>query len=196
MYHASTSGIVCTSFSFIRFYCKETRVIINRFQQLNNLQYSCRYGKRFLSAVDSSTINNEESSSITNNIPPRLSVAIVGAGPSGFYSAKYLTSSLLKQIQSATSNSAAEQSIADKEHKSLWSGIDIDMIERLPTPYGLVRYGVAPDHPEVKNVENDFASLFIKKGGGGDGSVSGDASISYFGFIFNNFSNNIGAVLF
>lgn len=36
----------------------------------------------------------------------------------------------------------------------------IDMLERLPTPYGLVRYGVAPDHPEVKNVENDFAALF------------------------------------
>ncbi|KAF8820193.1 pyridine nucleotide-disulfide oxidoreductase domain-containing protein [Cardiosporidium cionae] len=32
----------------------------------------------------------------------------------------------------------------------------IDMIERLPTPYGLVRFGVAPDHPEVKNVTNDF----------------------------------------
>lgn len=34
------------------------------------------------------------------------------------------------------------------------------MIERLPTPYGLVRYGVAPDHPEVKNVQNDFDLLF------------------------------------
>ena len=153
-----------------------------RFQQLKNLQYSC-YGKQFLSTVDSSTINNEESSSITNNIPPRLSVAIVGTGPSGFYTAKYLTSSMLKQIQSATSNSAAEQSIADKEHTSLWSGIDIDMIERLPTPYGLVRYGVAPDHPEVKNVENDFASLFNKKVGGGDDTVSSNASLSYFGNI-------------
>jgi len=36
----------------------------------------------------------------------------------------------------------------------------IDIIERLPTPYGLVRFGVAPDHPEVKNVQNDFNSLF------------------------------------
>jgi len=90
---------------------------------------------------------------------------------------------MLKQIQSATSNSAAEQSIADNEHTSLWSGIDIDMIERLPTPYGLVRYGVAPDHPEVKNVENDFASLFNKKDGGGDDTVSSDASLSYFGNI-------------
>jgi len=90
---------------------------------------------------------------------------------------------MLKQIQSASSNSAAKQSIADKEHKSLWSGIDIDLIERLPTPYGLVRYGVAPDHPEVKNIENDFASLFNKKVGEGDGTVSSDASLSYFGNI-------------
>ena len=152
-----------------------------RFQQSNNLQYSCSIGKRFLSADESRAINIEESSSNDNNTPPRLSVAIVGAGPSGFYTAKYLTSSMLKQIQS--SNSAAKQSTADKEHKSLCSGIDIDMIERLPTPYGLVRYGVAPDHPEVKNVENDFASLFNKKVGGGDDTVSSDASLSYFGNI-------------
>lgn len=34
------------------------------------------------------------------------------------------------------------------------------MLERLPTPFGLVRSGVAPDHPEVKNVQNDFSALF------------------------------------
>ena len=43
-----------------------------------------------------------------------------------------------------------------------YRGIDIDILERLPTPYGLVRYGVAPDHPEVKNVEKEFASLFVE----------------------------------
>jgi adrenodoxin-NADP+ reductase len=66
----------------------------------------------------------------TTTIPRRIcsySVAIVGSGPSGCYTAKYLPSSY-----------------------------QIDLIERLPTPYGLVRYGVAPDHPEVKNVQNDF----------------------------------------
>src|SRR5882724_10774987 len=53
-----------------------------------------------------------------------LKVAIVGAGPSGFYAAE----SLLK------------------------SGVvvRIDMIERLPAPFGLVRHGVAPDHPKLK----------------------------------------------
>lgn len=33
---------------------------------------------------------------------------------------------------------------------------EIDVIERLPVPFGLVRFGVAPDHPEVKNVINTF----------------------------------------
>jgi ferredoxin--NADP+ reductase len=56
----------------------------------------------------------------------RLRVAIIGAGPAGFYTAE----ALLK----------------------LHEAVDIDLIERLPTPYGLVRYGVAPDHPEIKSV--------------------------------------------
>lgn len=62
-------------------------------------------------------------------------IGIVGSGPSGCYTAKYLKSSLKENCQ-------------------------IDVLDRLPTPYGLVRNGVAPDHPEVKNVENDFDSLF------------------------------------
>jgi NADPH-dependent glutamate synthase beta subunit-like oxidoreductase len=36
------------------------------------------------------------------------------------------------------------------------AGVKIDMFERLPTPFGLVRAGVAPDHPEVKNVIHEF----------------------------------------
>jgi ferredoxin/flavodoxin---NADP+ reductase len=54
-------------------------------------------------------------------------VAIVGAGPSGFYAA----AALLK-------------------HKDLV--VEVDLIDRLPTPYGLVRGGVAPDHQKIKNV--------------------------------------------
>jgi ferredoxin--NADP+ reductase len=56
-----------------------------------------------------------------------LNVAIVGAGPSGFYAA----GSLLTQ-----------QSLV----------VHIDMFDRLPAPYGLVRYGVAPDHQKIKSV--------------------------------------------
>ena len=55
-----------------------------------------------------------------------LRVAVVGSGPSGFYAAESLLQSDKKVL--------------------------VDMFERLPAPYGLVRYGVAPDHPKIKNV--------------------------------------------
>jgi len=51
-------------------------------------------------------------------------LAVVGSGPAGFYAAYRVMS----KIQDAV----------------------VDMYEHLPVPYGLVRYGVAPDHPEVK----------------------------------------------
>ena len=60
-----------------------------------------------------------------------LSVAIVGSGPAGFYTAD----ALLR---------------AD-------DGCRIDIIDRLPTPYGLIRFGVAPDHEKTKNVMRAFA---------------------------------------
>lgn len=56
-----------------------------------------------------------------------LRVAVVGAGPTGFYTADYL----LKQDAQV---------------------VEVDMFERLPTPFGLVRYGVAPDHQKIKSV--------------------------------------------
>ena len=56
-----------------------------------------------------------------------LRVAIIGSGPSAFYAADYL----LKQSALV---------------------VQLDMFDRLPTPYGLVRGGVAPDHPKIKTV--------------------------------------------
>lgn len=65
-----------------------------------------------------------------------LRVAIVGAGPSGFYTA------------------AALLAAPDID-------VSIDLIDRLPTPYGLVRYGVAPDHPKIKEVVRVFEKLAL-----------------------------------
>lgn len=67
-----------------------------------------------------------------NNYTKIPRVCIVGAGPAGFYAAMHLT----KNIQ-----------------------CKIDLIEKLPVPFGLIRYGVAPDHPEVKNVINQFTKV-------------------------------------
>tara|TARA_R110002003_G_scaffold296_13_gene18709 strand:- start:2788 stop:3681 length:894 start_codon:yes stop_codon:yes gene_type:complete len=65
----------------------------------------------------------------------RLRVAVIGSGPAGFYTAYRLIS----KIQDAI----------------------IDMYEQLPVPYGLVRFGVAPDHPDVKNCQDTFEELAL-----------------------------------
>ena len=67
---------------------------------------------------------------------PTFKVAIVGAGPAGYFAAQAL--------QNAQSD--------DKTFA-------IDMIERLPTPWGLVRSGVAPDHPKIKTVSKVFEKI-------------------------------------
>ena len=56
-----------------------------------------------------------------------IRIAIIGSGPAGFYTAGHL----LKASQDE---------------------VEVDMLERLPTPWGLVRSGVAPDHPKIKSV--------------------------------------------
>lgn len=120
-------------------------------------------------------------SSTSSASKPRLNAVIVGAGPSGFYTAKYLSSAVSKLIAKDDETDPSENSSSAEPFN--FSGIDIDIVERLPTPYGLVRYGVAPDHPEVKNVENDFAS--VTEAHAANRSDNGDVpcTISYFGNV-------------
>ena len=68
-----------------------------------------------------------------------LRVAIIGAGPAGFY--------------------AAEQILKDAETHA-----QVDLFDRLPTPYGLVRGGVAPDHPKIKSVTRVYERTAAKEG--------------------------------
>src|SRR4051812_28010358 len=72
-----------------------------------------------------------------------LSAAVVGAGPSGFYAADQLLS----------------------------AGFAVDLFDRLPTPYGLVRAGVAPDHPKIKSVTRVYEK------------TAGDPSFRFFGGV-------------
>ncbi|NUM55494.1 MAG: FAD-dependent oxidoreductase [Candidatus Hydrogenedentes bacterium] len=67
-----------------------------------------------------------------------LRVAIVGSGPSGFYSTEALFKSDLS--------------------------IHVDMFDRLPTPFGLVRGGVAPDHPKIKSVTKIYDKIAAHDG--------------------------------
>ena len=72
---------------------------------------------------------------------PNYKIAIVGAGPAGYFTAQ------------------AFQKAQDEEFT-----FAIDMIERLPTPWGLVRSGVAPDHPKIKTVSKVFEKIAKEDG--------------------------------
>jgi ferredoxin/flavodoxin---NADP+ reductase len=67
-----------------------------------------------------------------------LRVAVVGSGPAGFYAAGALLG-------------------ADEP-------VEVDLIERLPTPWGLVRLGVAPDHPKIKSVSRAYEKIAMQPG--------------------------------
>jgi len=67
-----------------------------------------------------------------------LRVAVVGSGPAGFYAA----GALLQR----------------------GDAVEVDMVERLPTPWGLVRLGVAPDHPKLKEVSRAFEKIAERPG--------------------------------
>ncbi|TDT33332.1 FAD-dependent oxidoreductase [Naumannella halotolerans] len=67
-----------------------------------------------------------------------LRVAIIGGGPAGTYAADILTNN--------------------------HPGATVDLFERLPAPYGLVRYGVAPDHPRIKEIIKALGRVLAKPG--------------------------------
>ena len=70
----------------------------------------------------------------------KLRLAIVGAGPAGIYAAD-----ILQKYERAFD-------------------VSIDLFDRLPAPYGLVRYGVAPDHPRIKGIINALRDVLDSGG--------------------------------
>ncbi len=72
---------------------------------------------------------------------PIFRIAIVGAGPAGYFAAQAL------------------QNLHTEDRQ-----FQIDMIEKLPTPWGLVRSGVAPDHPKIKTVSKVFEKIATTEG--------------------------------
>ena len=66
-----------------------------------------------------------------------MRVALIGSGPAAFYTAQHLFRAPDLQVR-------------------------VDMFERLPAPHGLVRYGVAPDHPKIKSVTAVYDKLAAK----------------------------------
>ena len=72
---------------------------------------------------------------------PNFKIAIIGAGPAGYFTAQALQSAQTDELT-----------------------FSIDMIERLPTMWGLVRSGVAPDHPKIKTVAKVFEKVAAEPG--------------------------------
>jgi len=66
-----------------------------------------------------------------------LRVAIVGAGPAGIYAGNLLANAV----------------------EEAGGSVSIDLLESLPAPYGLIRYGVAPDHPRIKGIVNSLHEM-------------------------------------
>ncbi|WP_046470760.1 FAD-dependent oxidoreductase [Allosalinactinospora lopnorensis] len=71
-------------------------------------------------------------------------MGIVGSGPAGIYAADLLTKN----------ETLAAEGLP----------VSIDILEKLPTPYGLVRYGVAPDHPRIKQIQGALHKILDKPG--------------------------------
>lgn len=85
--------------------------------------------------------DNSENLSATNAASRPLRVAVVGAGPAGVYTSDIL----LRQLKQR----GPELGLGDDA--------TIDLYEKLPVPFGLVRYGVAPDHPSIKFIQGALA---------------------------------------
>ncbi len=71
---------------------------------------------------------------VTESVNTELRIAVIGAGPAGVYSSDIF----LRQLKKLG------------EELGLGTEARIDLFEKLPVPFGLVRYGVAPDHPSIK----------------------------------------------
>ena len=80
------------------------------------------------------------------SIPTPIRIAVIGAGPAGAYTAGHLLADASRPVQ-------------------------VDLIERLPTPWGLVRSGVAPDHPKIKTVTRVYER------------TAADARLRYYGNV-------------
>ena len=82
---------------------------------------------------------NENNKAALGSAENPYRIAIIGAGPAGFYAAGHL----LKQKDQI---------------------LEVDIFDRLPVPYGLVRSGVAPDHQKIKNVTRIYSKIAAQEG--------------------------------
>ena len=101
-----------------------------------------------------------------------ISIAIVGAGPAGYYT-------------------------AEAAQKQWGEGVRIDIIDRLPTPYGLIRAGVAPDHQSIKAVTKRYEATNLAPGTRlvGNVMVGRDVSVEELLSLYDAVVLSVGAPL-
>ena len=107
------------------------------------------------SIIRSSNKNFFSTSTATTSSSSSAKICIVGSGPAALYTAQYILKALNSTAGGQTKCTQAQ----------------IDIYEKLPVPFGLVRYGVAPDHQDVKNCTNSFAETLRS------------ASVNFFGNV-------------
>lgn len=92
-------------------------------------------------------------------------VAVIGSGPGGFYSAQHIlkvNNLIFLWPSQATNSTRISKCICNLIcEQKLGSEVRVDIFEKDPIPFGLVRYGVAPDHPEVKVNMSNIKLTFI-----------------------------------
>lgn len=84
--------------------------------------------------IENVSQETSQASEISEAHAPEVRIAVIGAGPAGVYSSDIFLRQLAKR----------------GEELGLGTSARIDLFEKLPVPFGLVRYGVAPDHPSIK----------------------------------------------
>lgn len=100
------------------------------------IELNARMAKEYPPITESLDVDDSQAgktAKASRAVGPARRLAVIGAGPSGFYAADEMR----RQLPEAT----------------------VDIFERLPTPFGLVRYGVAPDHPKIKSVAASFDKI-------------------------------------
>jgi NADPH-dependent glutamate synthase beta subunit-like oxidoreductase len=88
-------------------------------------------------------------------------VAVVGGGPAGLFTAHYLlkVSERVSECGSCWMDTACRLTVQNNPR------VFVDVFERLPTPFGLVRSGVAPDHADVKRVTTQLDAVLGEQSG-------------------------------
>ena len=125
---------------------------------------------------------------------PSYDIVVIGAGPAGLCFARALADTALRiaVIGSGPSGMYAADALVSQSEIP----VSVDVIDRLPVPFGLVRYGVAPDHVSIRSVRDTLDKVLDKDGVRfvGNVEIGTDLSMADLHEHFDLFRGRIGYV--